>query len=325
MSKKQKISPENIVFLEVDTEDEKTILKAFPQAKIENTVLTDEQIIKKYPNAEVLCIFIYSPITKKVIYGLKNLKLVVTRSVGYNHIDLRAAQERSIPVCNVPDYGSHVIAEHVFAILLSSIRQIGAGEIRVGQKNFDYHGLRGIALQGKTLGIVGMGKIGKNVARIASLGFLMNVIAYDPNPDESLARESHFEYVSLEKIWRKSDIISFHVPLLKNTKHIVNAKTIKKMKDGVILVNTARGGIIDTKALLNGLISGKIAYAALDVLEHEQNIEKDQNLIHHPRVIITPHIAFYADDSMQKMYAEGIMSIHVFLGQGKLFHQVRGL
>lgn len=314
----------NIVFLEVEPEDTKTVRAVFSKAAIESEVLSEDEIIKKHKNAKVLCVFIYTKISRKIIENLPNLKFIMTRSVGYDHIDLAAANEKNIPVCNVPDYGSHVIAEHVFALLLSSIRCVKEGDDRMEQCFFDFHGLRGIALKGKKLGIIGTGKIGRNVARIASLGFLMEVIAYDPHSDEEAARENHFHYVDLEKIWKESDFITLHVPLLKNTKHIINKQTIAKMKDGVVLVNTARGGLIDTKSLVAGIKSNKISHAALDVLEHEKNIADNEELIHLPRVITTPHIAFYADDSMRRMYDEAICSIQRFLNGEELVHLVEG-
>jgi D-lactate dehydrogenase len=314
-----------IVFFEVEEMDEKQILTTFPNAKIEPKVLSENEIIKKYKDTEILCPFIYTKITKKVIQNLPNLKLIITRSVGYDHIDLKAAKERGIPVCNVPDYGSHVIAEHVFALLLSTIRCVKEGDEKVERCEFDFHGLRGVALKGKTLGLIGTGKIGKNVARIASLGFLMDVVAFDINQDTEAARENHFAYVDqIDEVFEKSDIISLHVPFLPSTKHLINKKTIQKMRNGVILINTARGGIIETKAFVKALKSKKISYAALDVLEHEKNIAENSELIHLPNVVVTPHIAFYADDSMHKMYLESILSIERFIKNEELIHQVVG-
>jgi len=318
-------TPHKIVFLEIEAQDKKLILSKYPNAIISEGVLKEEEIITQFKDAEILCPFIYSPITKKVINALPNLKFIVTRSVGYNHIDLKSASEKNIPVCNVPDYGAHAIAEHVFALILSSIRQVKEGDDRVELKYFSFQGLRGIGLKGKTLGIVGVGKIGKNVARIASLGFEMNVLAYDPNADKKLAKKYHFQYVSLKEIWKNCDIISFHVPLLDKTRHMVNAQTIKKMKKGVVLVNTARGGIIDTDALIGGLKSEKIQYAALDVLEHEKNIAANKELLYMPNVTVTPHVAFYVDDTVKKMYEESFLSIDEFQMQKKLSHCVSGI
>lgn len=315
-----------LTFLEVEKEDSEKVEKAFPDADVFSGVFSEDEIIEKCKETEILCVFIYSQISKKVIEGLPNLKLIVTRSVGYDHIGLEAAEQKGIKICNVPDYGSHVIAEHVFALLLSGIRRISEGEDRIEkEQKFEFRGLRGLALKGKTLGIVGMGKIGKNVARIASLGFLMDVIAFDPYPDEDAARENHFDYVQLEDVWKKSDIVSLHCPLLDETHHLIDDEAIGKMKEDVVIINTSRGGVINTSDLLEGLKSGKISYAALDVLEHEKNIQENKKLLEMPNVIITPHVAFYADDSMNKMYSEAFASIERFLKKEKLQHQVLGV
>ena len=305
-----------LLFLDVLKEDERLVKKKFPTAKIVNRALSDGEIVKANAETEILCVSYRCKLDRETITGLKNLKLIVTRSVGYDHIDLIAAKERKISVCNVPDYGAHVISEFVFALLLSGLRQIPSGDVQVeNSKAFSSKGLRGIALKGKTLGLVGTGKIGANVARIASLGFLMNVIAYDPKPDKELARANHFRYARLETIWKNSDIISLHCPLLPTTKHIVNAKSIALMKKGVTIVNTSRGGIIDAKALVKALKSKKVSHAFLDVLEHENDLAQERELINLPQVIVTPHIAFFADDSMGKMYESAISSIKAFLNK----------
>lgn len=320
------MTTKNITFLEVEEEDAALIKKNFPTAKVITKNLTGKEIIAECQETQILSTFIYSEITSEVLENLPNLELIVTRSVGYDHIDLKTANEKNIKVCNVPDYGSHVIAEHVFALLLSGIRKIGEGENRVEQSHdFSFQGLRGIALKGKTMGVIGTGKIGKNVARIASLGFLMDVIAYDPFPDQDAARENHFSYSDLETLYKKADIISLHCPLNAETQHLIDKKAIDKMKNGIVLVNTSRGGVIDTDALTEGLKSKKISHALLDVLEHEKNIKDNQELTKIPGVIITPHIAFYADDSMKRMYEESFSSINSFLESKKLVHQIVGI
>jgi D-lactate dehydrogenase len=315
----------NIYFLEVTTEDQNLVSENFPEAKIIEETLSEEEIIARCGDAEILCVFVHSKISKKVIEALRNLKMIVTRSVGYDHIDLQAAQERDIVVANVPDYGSYVISEFVFALLLSGLRHVGEGDERVEKReDFTFAGLRGVALKGKTLGIIGTGKIGRNVARIASLGFLMNVLAYDAYPNEEMAEEIHFRYTSLDEIWKMSDIISLHCPLLEETKHLVNDESITKMKDGVIIVNTSRGGIINTGALVRAIKSKKVSHAFLDVLEHEENIATDRELINLPGVITTPHIAFYADDSMKKMYEIAFLNIKEYFSLGKISNKVTG-
>jgi D-lactate dehydrogenase len=313
-----------ISFLEVFSEDKLLIQERFPEASVFEDVL-DGNLLEEIRETEVLCVFVHSKITKEVIEKLKNLKLIVTRSVGYDHIDLKAADERGIVVVNVPDYGAHVISEFVFALLLSGLRYIDKGDKRVEEvKDFSPIGLRGVALKGKTIGIVGTGKIGKHVARIASLGFLMNVLAYDAYPQKEMAEENHFSYVDLNTLWERADIITLHCPLLSETRHMINKESIAKMKDGVIIVNTSRGGIIETEALVAGIKSGKVAHAFLDVLEHENNIAKDEELIALPNVITTPHIAFYADDSMQRMYESAFLAIENYLKEEDVENKVIG-
>jgi len=313
-----------VYFFEVEEKDEAMLKKAFPKAKIIHEALTPKNA-EQYKSAHVICTFIYSDLSAKTIESFKDLKLIVTRSVGYNHIDLEVAQKMNAIVCNVPDYGSHVIAEHAFALLLSAARNVIEGEERTEKNQFDWKGLRGIALRGKTLAVVGTGKIGMHVCRIASLGFQMNVLAYDVYPNQDKAKDYHFNYVdSLEELWKKADFISLHTPLFPSTEHMINDKTIRQMKEGVMLINTARGELIDTPALIKGIKSGKIAHAALDVIEHEKNIQKHEAILHLENVIVTPHIAFYADDSIGKMYEESIKSIQELMAGKDIVHQVHG-
>ncbi len=315
-----------IVFLEVLAEDKAAILKTFPRAQVYTKHLSQSELIKEARDAHIISTFIHGEISAQVINSLPNLKLIVTRSVGYDHIDLKAAKEQGVMVCHIADYGSHVISEFVFALLLSGIRHIGAGDLRVEKdKDFSFVGLRGMALKGKTLGIIGTGKIGLNVARIASLGFLMKVIAYDPYPNYEQAENNHFKYVRLNTVYKQADIISLHCPLLKNTYHLINKKSIALMKNGVVIVNTSRGGIINTPDLTKAIISNKVSYAVLDVLEHEENIKEDKDLINLPQVITTPHIAFYADASMDKMYDLSFKIIKDFINNKQIDGQVQGI
>lgn len=297
-----------ITFLEVDPEDNALVKSIYPDALIFKDNLAGKGILEKCKDAEILCCFIYSKITKAEIAKLPHLKLLITRSVGFDHIDLTACRERKIVVCHVPDYGSHVIAEHVFALLLSTMRHITEGDKRVQGGTFDYHGLKGITLRGKTIGIVGTGKIGRRVAQAAH-GFGMRIIAVDRCRTLELTDLLGVEYVSLEELFAQSDIITLHVPAIPEAEYMINDGAIVRMKNGVILVNTARGSLIDTKALLKGLKSGKIRYALLDVLEHEKNFAENKELIAHPNVVTTPHIAFYADVSVASMYTDCFESI----------------
>lgn len=297
-----------ITFLEVDPEDAALVKKAFADALILQETLMAKGVKDQCADAEILCCFIYSKITEETLAALPRLKLLITRSVGFDHIDLAACKQRGIVVCHVPDYGSHVIAEHVFALLLATIRHIAKGDARVESGTFDYCGLKGITLRDKTMGIVGTGKIGRRVAQIAH-GFGMKIIASDRCRTLELTDLLGVKYVSLEDLLQQSDIITLHLPAIPEAEHMINDHAIARMKDGVILVNTARGSLIDSQALLKGLKSGKIRYALLDVLEHEKNFEENKALIAHPNVVTTPHIAFYADVSVSSMYADCFESI----------------
>ncbi|OGJ62942.1 hypothetical protein A3C37_05590 [Candidatus Peribacteria bacterium RIFCSPHIGHO2_02_FULL_53_20] len=296
------------VFLEVDAEDAPLVQSRFPGAVVHSGVLVGDALIAVCAKAEAVSCFIHTQFPKEIIAKLPKLKLLSTRSVGFDHIDTDACKARGITVCNVPDYGSHVIAEHVFALLLSTLRHIPEADKKVEGGTFDYHGLRGMALRGKTIGIVGTGKIGKNVAKIAH-GFGMKILAVDRCRIVELEKSCDMRYVSLPELLCTSDIITLHIPESKETHHLIDARAFASMKPGAILVNTARGSLIDSSAMLKALESGTLAYALLDVLEHEQNFTENKELIGHPHVVTTPHIAFYADDSMHNMYLDAFQSI----------------
>ncbi len=297
-----------IYFFDTDTEDQTLVVSRFPDAVFLDSALRGDAIVAACADAEVISTFITTPFPREVIAKLPKLKLLCTRSVGYDHIDVAACEEHGITVCNVPDYGSHVIAEHVFALLLSTIRHIPEGDTRVEDGQFDYHGLRGMSLHGKTIGIIGTGRIGRTVARIAH-GFAMHILAVDVCRVLDIMEDYRVEYVELPELLAKSDIITLHVPSIADTKNMINAGTIAQMKDGAILVNTARGSLIDAPALIAALDSGKIRYALLDVLEHEADVTLDDALVHHKNVVVTPHIAFYADDSVRNMFTDSFDSI----------------
>ncbi|MCA9370977.1 MAG: hydroxyacid dehydrogenase [Candidatus Peregrinibacteria bacterium] len=310
----------NIVFLQVDIEDRKRVADRFPNADIIDGVPSD--LVAACKDADVVSCFIGIEWTADVLKQLPKLQLLCTRSVGYNHIDLDYCSAHGITVCNVPDYGSHVIAEHVFALLLAKLRHIAEGDAKVESGEFDYHGLRGVSLRGKTLGIVGTGKIGRKAAQIAA-GFGMKIVAVDRCRTVELEDLLHVKYTDMDDLLACSDIITLHLPALPETIHMINAEAFSKMKDGVVLVNTARGELIDSKALLNALNSGKVKYALLDVLEHEHNFEENKELIKHPSVVTTPHTAFYAEESMTNMYEDAFESIAQFLKEEVPGHMVK--
>lgn len=297
-----------MVFLEVDAEDAPAVRAAFPEAVIEAGALAGDALRERCRDAEVVCSFIHTKFPAETLAALPKLKLLCTRSVGVDHIDTAWCAAHDVTVCNVPDYGSHVIAEHVFALLLSALRHIPEGDRRVEEGTFDYHGLRGMALKGKTLGIVGTGKIGRAVARIAH-GFDMKILAVDQCRTVELTERYGVAYVDLPALLAGSDVVTLHLPATPATRHLFNAAAFARMKRGAVLVNTARGTLIDTSALLQALGDGTVALALLDVLEHEENVKESAALVRHPHVVTTPHIAFYADDSMRSMYDDAFASI----------------
>ncbi len=311
----------SILFVDVDPEDKDLIRSRFPSVRIEGH-LDESALVAAAKNVQVLSVFITTPVRASVLEQLPDVRLVCTRSVGFDHIDLELCRERDITVCNVPDYGSHVIAEHVFALLLSTLRHVGEGNDRVEGGQFDYHGLRGMALRGKTIGIVGTGKIGRRVAQIAH-GFGMKIVATDVCRNTDLEDLLGVRYLPLDAVLENADILTLHLPDVAETHHIIGKAQFARMKKGAVLVNTARGGLIDSAALLQALKSGTLRYALLDVLEHEQNFSENKELVSHPSVVTTPHVAFYADDSMRNMYTDCFDSIDQWMAGKTPEHRVR--
>ncbi len=311
--------PNKIAFFEI-TEDEKKeyFLKNLEGAEVEffQDPLNEDLIPQKI-DFEVISIFTCSKVTPKVIDAFPNLKLITVRATGFDNIDIAYAKSKNILVCNVPAYGSNTVAEYTFGLILSLSRKIPQAVNRLKMSGeFSFEGLRGFDLNGKTLGVVGTGKIGKNVIKIAK-GFNMKVLAMDPFPNAEASQELGFSYVSLEDLLRNSDIVTLHVPLSEKTRHLINKDNINLMKQDSCLINTSRGGIVDTDALYQALILKRLGGAALDVLEEEyelkeeaellnqnkipakdfQKLIEDHILIHLPNVIITPHMAFYTKEA----------------------------
>ena len=273
------------------------------------------------PNFDILGTFVDSAADATVIGALPNLKHVATLSTGYDHIDLPACAARGITVSYVPTYGENTVAEYAFGLMLALSRKICEARDRVKMEgSFRLDGLRGFDLMGKTLGVMGTGHIGAHVARVAkALG--MNVIAFDVFQNAALAAELKFEYKPLVDVLAQSDIVTIHVPYLPSTHHLINAQNIGLMKPGAYLVNTARGAVVDTDALVMALKNGRLGGAGLDVLE-EEGILKDElsflvgnqmqehdlkvvlearALIDMPNVIITPHNAFNTKEAFTRI------------------------
>jgi len=283
---------------------------------------------------EVLSTFIHSSVNADLLAKMPNLKMVVTRSTGFDHIDLAACAERGVLVTNVPSYGENTVAEYAYTLLMAVARKIYEARDRAIRGNLSLEGLMGVDLQGKTMGIVGGGRIGIHAIRIG-LGYGMKVLCYDVKPNLDLAKEIGFEYVDLDRLLKESDFISLHVPLIPPTLHMINEDAFAKMKDGVILINTARGGVIDTEALVSALKSGKLAGAGLDVLEGEEWLadqlglvpeEEDPEklrdalenhiLMDHPNVVVTIHNAFNTKEGRMRILNTTIENINGLISGG---------
>jgi len=320
-----------IVFFEVASWEKEELKKIFPEALLVEKPLTEENV-SEFADTEITSCFIYSNFSKSVIEKLPKLKLIATRSTGFDHIDVTFCHQKNITVCNVPEYGSRTVAEHTFALILTLTRKIYQSINQAKNFDFNHEKIRGMDLFGKNLGILGLGKIGKEVVKIAH-GFGMRVLVYTRTQDETLAKTLGFSYKSLDEILSQSDIISLHLPLTDETKHIINKNNIKKIKRGAFLVNTARGGLIETEALVLGLKEGVLAGVALDVLEGEKELMEeieiltegyqkttdlktlvlDHILVNHPNVIITPHNAFNTKEALFRILATTIKNIQGFL------------
>jgi len=291
--------------------------------------------IEKVKDFDIICLFINSKIDSEILNKLKNIKAIVTMSTGYDHINVEECKKRNIKVYNVPFYGENTVAEHTFALILALSRKIIDSVNRTKQDNFSLEGLRGFDLKNKTLGIIGPGHIGQHVIRMAN-GFEMNVLAYSKHKDKSLEKKLKFKYVSLNDLLKKSDIISIHCPSSKETYHLLNINNIKLIKKGAYLINTARGAIVDTKALLYGLNNKILAGAGLDVLEAEEDIKEEKQLLHkkfteeeikmliedhlllrNKNVIITPHNAFNSEEAIHRILDTTIENINNFMKKKK--------
>lgn len=291
----------------------------------------DEETVSLAASADIISIFTVSRVTKELLAKLPSVKMIAVRATGFDNIDVAAAGAQSVAVCNVPTYGENTVAEHTFGLILNLSRKIYKSIEAVRERGFVPNGLRGFDLKGKTLGIVGMGHIGANVARIAR-GFEMNVIATDPKEDKKLAKKLNFSYVLLEDLLKNSDIITIHAPLNEHTRHLINSQNIYLVKRGAYLINTARGDIVETGALARALNEGILAGAGLDVLEGEHAIKEERELLQkeitgnidfktllqnhilmeHDNVIITPHNAFNSKEALERIMQTTIDNIQTF-------------
>ncbi len=277
----------------------------------------NEKNIKSISSCNIISAFIGSKVNSKILDKLPNLKLIITRSTGFDHIDIEECKKRGIKVSNAPLYAKNTVAEHAFALLLSLTRQLPIISNNVRRNKFSIKELKCIDLKGKTLGVIGVGRIGSNMIKIAS-GFQMKIIAHDIIKNKNLEKSIPFQYVSLDFLLRNSDIISLHIPLTKSTRHLINRSAFSKMKKSVFLINTSRGELIDNSSLLEALNNKKLSGLGLDVIEGEELLRNGKSssilkeIIGHKNVIFTPHVAYLSNESHLRLLHETISIINKF-------------
>ncbi|TDT67432.1 D-lactate dehydrogenase [Hypnocyclicus thermotrophus] len=284
---------------------------------------------------DAVCVFVNDEITKEVLEKLKefNINIVALRCAGFNNVNLKIAKALDIKIVRVPAYSPYAVAEHTIALILTLNRKIHKSYLRTREANFTLSGLTGFDLNGKTAGIIGTGKIALIVIKILK-GFGMKVLAYDPYPNQEKSKELDFEYTTLNNLYKNSNIISLHCPLTKDTKYIINKNSIDKMKDGVMIVNTGRGALINTQDLINGLKSQKIGYAALDVYEEEgdyffedysDTIISDDilaRLLSFNNVLVTSHQAFLTEEALSNIAETTLKNFFEFENDLSLTNEV---
>lgn len=297
------------------------------QLNMNNLVLTQ--------GVEAICIFVNDMADAQIIEGMaKNgVKLLALRMAGFNNVDLQAAQEYGIKVVRVPAYSPYAVAEYAVALMLALDRKIHRAYWRTRDGNFSLHGLMGFDMHGKTVGIIGTGKIAKILIHILN-GFGMKILAYDVYPDFKFAAENKVTYTTLDELYEHSDIISLHCPLTEETKYLINEDSIRKMKDNVMIINTGRGLLIHTNDLIEGLKNKKIGAAGLDVYEEEGDyfyedksdkiIDDDvlARLLSFNNVIVTSHQAFFTKEAMENIADTTLRNIQDFVENKPLVNEV---
>ncbi|WP_297627861.1 2-hydroxyacid dehydrogenase [uncultured Rikenella sp.] len=287
--------------------------------------------------AGAVCVFVNDTADAATIRALKEqgVPLIALRCAGFNNVDLEAARREGIRVVRVPAYSPHAVAEHAVALMLSLNRKIHRAYWRTRDGNFALHGLMGFDMYGKTAGIIGTGKIARILIHILR-GFGMEVVGYDPFPDEAFASEAGMRYVSLDELYRRSDIISLHCPLTEQTRYLIDDRAIGRMKPGVMLINTGRGGLIDTQALIEGLKQKRIGAAGLDVYEEEGDYfyeDKSDKIINDDvlarllsfnNVIVTSHQGFFTEEALANIAHTTLSNIRDFEAGARLVNEVTG-
>ncbi|WP_019868698.1 2-hydroxyacid dehydrogenase [Salinispora oceanensis] len=286
------------------------------------------QTAKLASGAAAVCAFVNDDLGTEVLERLAadGVRLIALRSAGFNHVDLATARRLGLTVVRVPEYSPYAVAEHTVALILALNRKVYRAYNRVREHNFALTGLLGFDLHGRTVGVVGTGKIGFCVARILS-GFGCRVIASDPYPDDAVAAAG-IEYVPLPRLLSDSDVITLHCPLTPDTEHLINPERIAQMRRGAMLINTSRGALVDTRAVIDGLKNGQIGYLGLDVYEEETDLffedlsdrvlddDDFSRLNTFPNVLITGHQAFFTEDAMRNIAATTIDSLSTLEREG---------
>lgn len=345
-----------IFFSEIENWEKDYLKNQLPQAEL---IFSEQKLNKdnlpQDKSVDVVSVFVGSKIDKDVIAAFPNLKLLTTRSTGFDHIDLESLKQKNIKTGYVPGYGDNTVAEFAFGLLLNISRKMYLAIDRIKETDsFNYEGLRGFDLKDKTIGIVGTGRIGQYAIKIAK-GFGMNVIAFDAFPNEKLAHELGFKYVSFDELLAQSDVINLHVPYIRSEKlevggenkiqsthHMINMGNISKIKKGAVLINTSRGAIVETEALVKALSEGILGGAGMDVLEEEGVIADERGfllyghpeehnlkaalanhaLINMPNVVITPHTAFNTTEALKRILDTDINNIKSFIEKGETINKI---
>jgi D-lactate dehydrogenase len=324
-----------VLFYETERAEEEYLRERLADFTLEfrpGALLNPQQVIGGSTGSpEVLSVFVKSRVSPEIMEGIPSLRMIATRSTGFDHIDLTSASGSGVVVSNVPTYGENTVAEHTFALILALSRNLHKAYVRTSAGNFSLAGLEGFDLKGKTIGVVGAGHIGLHVIRIA-IGFGMKVLAFDPYPNPTFADLLGYEYTSLEELLNGSDIVTLHAPLTPQTHHMIGAHNIGQFKRGALLINTARGALVDTEVLIRALDDGILSGAGLDVLEGEEILSEEKQLLarpdatpeglkttlmnlmlmRRPDMVITPHIGFDSREAKQRILDTTIENIRAF-------------
>ena len=325
-----------IAFFETTEKEKASFERYFHGAKFQLQIFNKpitEVPVYEYKDAQIISVFNSSNIDKNILDHMPQLKLIAVRATGYDNINLLACKKRNIAVANVPGYGKTTVAEYAIMLMLMLYHKMPAVMQSVNEGHINYKKLTGHVLSGKTLGIIGAGRVGTSVARIA-LALGMHVIAYDPHPNEQASEKIGYSYTSLNEVLKGSDIISLHATLNPSSKHMINETTLEMMKDSAMLINTARGAIVNTYDLVGALKNKRIAGAALDCIEGEGtldlDIETDLLRSESPKlydlaevdilskmqnVILSPHNAFNSLESLEILRKTTVQNIHGFLNR----------